>query len=89
MEALRPEAQIFGRRLRELRVQRGLSQAALAEAVGTSGGRLTSNYVSDLERGLKAPTLTMILKLSRALDVSASELLSDFSPERVRKLRLE
>jgi transcriptional regulator with XRE-family HTH domain len=74
---VRPEAQIFGKRLRDLRVQRGLSQAALAEAV------------SDLERGLKAPTLTMILKLSRALEVSASDLLADFSPERVRRLRLE
>ena len=86
---MRPEAEIFGNRLRELRIQRGLSQAALAEAVEGAGGRLTSNYVSDLERGLKAPTLTMILKLSRALDVSAAQLLVDFSLERVRRLRLE
>ena len=85
----RPEAEIFGKRLRDLREKRGLSQAALADEVERSGGRLTSNYVSDLERGLKAPTLTMILKLSRALDVGAAELLADFSPERVRKLRLE
>ena len=80
---------MFGKRLRELRMRRGLSQAALAEAVEVSGGRLTPNYVSDLERGLKAPTLTMILKLSRALDVAVAELLADFSPERVKKMRLE
>lgn len=86
---VRPEAEIFGRRLRELREKRGFSQAGLAEEVERSGGRLTSNYVSDLERGLKAPTLTMILKLSRALGTSVAELLVDFSPERVRKLRLE
>ena len=66
-----------------------MSQADLAGAVEDRGGRLTSNYVSDLERGLKAPTLTMILKLSRALEVSISDLLSDFSPEVVQKLRLE
>jgi transcriptional regulator with XRE-family HTH domain len=85
----RPEAVIFGKRLREARGRRGMSQADVAAAVEDRGGRLTSNYVSDLERGLKAPTLTMILKLSRALDVSINELLSDFTPDVVRKLRLE
>ena len=68
---------------------REMSQADLAAAVADRGGRLTSNYVSDLERGLKAPTLTMILKLSRVLDVSVADLLRDFTPEVVRKLRLE
>ena len=85
----RPEAVIFGKRLREARLRRGMSQAELAGVVEDSRGRLTSNYVSDLERGLKAPTLTMILKLSRALEVSVSDLLSDFTLEVVRKLRLE
>lgn len=85
----RPEAEIFGKRLREYRTAKGLSQAALAAAVEGTGGRLTSNYVSDLERGLKAPTLTMVLKLSRALDVSVAELLVDFTPAAVRKMRLE
>jgi transcriptional regulator with XRE-family HTH domain len=66
-----------------------MSQAALAAAVSDLGGRLTANYVSDMERGLKAPTLTMILKLSRVLRVSVAELLVDFTPEAVRKLRLE
>lgn len=85
----RPEAVIFGKRLREARDRRGMSQAEVAAAVEDRGGRLSSNYVSDLERGLKAPTLTMILKLSRALDVSINELLSDFTPDVVRKLQLE
>ena len=85
----RPEAAIFGKALREARLRRGMSQADVASVVEDKGGRLTSNYVSDLERGLKAPTLTMILKLGRALEVSVSELLSDFTPEVVRKLRLE
>jgi transcriptional regulator with XRE-family HTH domain len=85
----RPEAVIFGKRLREARDRRGMSQAEVAAVVEDRGGRLTSNYVSDLERGLKAPTLTMILKLSRALEVSVTELLSDFTPDVVRKLRLE
>jgi transcriptional regulator with XRE-family HTH domain len=85
----KPEAELFGARLREVRLSRGISQAALAQLVESAGGRLTPNYVSDLERGLKSPTLTMILKLCRALDVGVDEILSDFSRERVRKMRLE
>ena len=85
----RPEAKIFGERLREYRMLREMSQADLAAAVTDRGGRLTSNYVSDLERGLKAPTLTMILKLSRVLNVSVADLLRDFTPDVVRRLRLE
>jgi transcriptional regulator with XRE-family HTH domain len=85
----RPEAEVFGAKLRELRAARGLSQADLAVLVEDAGGGLTSNYVSDLERGLKAPTLTMILKLSRALNATVTEMLADFTPELVRKLKLE
>jgi transcriptional regulator with XRE-family HTH domain len=85
----RPEAEIFGKRLRMLRESRRFSQEDLANAVVDSGGRLTSKYVSDLERGLKAPTLTMLLKLSRALDAPVIEMLEDFTPAVVRRLRLE
>jgi transcriptional regulator with XRE-family HTH domain len=85
----RPEAEIFGKRLRTLRESRHFSQEDLANAVVDSGGRLTSKYVSDLERGLKAPTLTMLLKLSKALDTPVIELLEDFTPSVVRRLRLE
>jgi len=33
-------------------------------------------YISQLERGLKSPTLSMILKLSRALKATASKLVA-------------
>jgi transcriptional regulator with XRE-family HTH domain len=85
----RPEAEIFGKRLRTLREAKGLSQEDLANTVADHGGRLTGKYVSDLERGLKAPTLTMILKLSKALEAPVAELLEDFTPGVVRRLRLE
>lgn len=85
----RPEAEIFGKRLRTLREARDLSQEDLADAVTERGGRLTGKYVSDLERGLKAPTLTMLLKLSKALKTPVSELLTDFTPTVVSRLRLE
>jgi putative transcriptional regulator len=49
-------------RLRELRAERGLTQAALAEAVGVS--RKTINTV---ENGVFVPSTTLALKLARAL----------------------
>lgn len=85
----RPEAEIFGKRLRILRESRDLSQEDLANVVTEHGGRLTGKYVSDLERGLKAPTLTMLLKLSKALESPVAELLEDFTPTVVKRLRLE
>jgi len=62
----------FGRRLRALRIQRGLSQHKLAEHAG-----LDKNMPSELERGYINPTLETLLKLARALDVEVSDLIGD------------
>jgi transcriptional regulator with XRE-family HTH domain len=77
------EAQLFGRRLRELRQSRDLTQEALAEAADLSG-----NYISDLELGLKVPSLTIIVRLSQALDVAAADLLTAFTREAVKKMKV-
>jgi transcriptional regulator with XRE-family HTH domain len=60
----------LGRNLRSLRQAKGLSQEAFAEEAG-----LHRTYVSDLERGARNPSLTVIDKLARALDVPAGRLL--------------
>ena len=62
----------MGARLRARRKAKGLSQAALAEAVDVS-----PNYVSVLERGQKLPTLDTLMRLARALDTSVGELLGE------------
>lgn len=77
------EAQLFGRRLRELRQSRDLTQEALAEAADLSG-----NYISDLELGLKVPSLTIIVRLSQALDVASADLLTAFTREAVKKMKV-
>ena len=71
-ENRRPEAQLFGAALRRVREQRGLSQDRLCEVAG-----LSQRYLSALERGENSPTLTVILQLCDALDVSPSKLLDD------------
>ena len=55
-------AERLGNRLNELRSARGLTQAALAEAVGVS--RKTINTV---ENGVFVPSTLLALKIARAL----------------------
>ncbi len=62
----------FGRRLRQLREARGLTQAALARRAGLSG----QAHIALLELGgRRAPTITTVKKLARALRVPAGALL--------------
>jgi len=63
---------LFGKRLRELRLERGISQEKLAEMAD-----LHRNYVGVLERGGQNPSLEAICKLARALKVRPAELLSN------------
>jgi transcriptional regulator with XRE-family HTH domain len=64
------ELKQFGRRLRELRLQRGYSQEKLADLA-----RLHRNYIGMVERGERNITLLNIKKLARALGIEVSELL--------------
>jgi transcriptional regulator with XRE-family HTH domain len=61
----------FGQVLRELRARRGLTQEALALDAGTE-----RSHISALERGEKGPSFGTILRLARALGMSAGELVS-------------
>jgi transcriptional regulator with XRE-family HTH domain len=77
------EAEIFGKRLRQLRTNAGWTQEQLAEAAG-----ITTTYTSDLERGTKVPSLTILLRISRAFKMPVAELLRDFSIDAVRRMPL-
>jgi len=79
-----PEGEVFGVRLRELRTRRRMTQEELADAAGLAGP-----YVSDMERGLKVPSLTTLLRLSVALDCKVTELVSVFNKADVPALLLE
>jgi transcriptional regulator with XRE-family HTH domain len=61
---------LFGKRLRHLRLQRGLSQEKLAELAN-----LHRNYVGTIERGQQNLSLLNIVKLARALKVSPAKLI--------------
>jgi transcriptional regulator with XRE-family HTH domain len=65
-----PEA-LFGREITRLRKRVGISQEELGFRA-----EVHRTYISQLERGLKSPTLSRILKRSRALKASASKLVA-------------
>lgn len=59
----------FAARLHNLRMEKGLSQAALA-----SKSKLTTNYISQLERATKIPSLTTLVQLAHGLAVDLPSL---------------
>ena len=68
----RDVARAFGSALREARVERGISQDTLSEICDVD-----RTYPSLVERGLHCPTLTMLLRLSDALAVEPSRLVTE------------
>lgn len=63
----------FGTVMRRIRLDRGLSQESLAEMLGME----TNAYISRLENGKKQPSLEMVYKISRALQVPAWEIVKE------------
>jgi transcriptional regulator with XRE-family HTH domain len=61
---------VVARNLRVLRKQKGFTQEALADIAG-----INRNYVGQIEREEKSPTIDVIEKLSTSLGVAASALL--------------
>jgi transcriptional regulator with XRE-family HTH domain len=63
---------MFGGMVRLYRSRAGYSQEELAGRAG-----IHRTYIGGIERGERNPTLTMIHRLARALDVPPSHLLED------------
>ncbi|TCL36248.1 helix-turn-helix protein [Anaerospora hongkongensis] len=61
---------IFGQVLKKLRTEKGLSQEEFAANVG-----LHRTYISQLERGLKSPSLGVMAKISSELGITLVQLM--------------
>jgi transcriptional regulator with XRE-family HTH domain len=70
-----PEIRI-GERLRFYRQAKGKTQAVVAGLAG-----VTEDYLSQIERGLKTPTLALLHRFSKILGVRVSELLGESATE--------
>lgn len=62
----------FGKKVKEAREKMGLTQAGLSELVGIS-----PNFLGDIERGLKLPSIDTLLRLSNILKTSLDRLFVD------------
>lgn len=60
----------LGKRIRNKRIEKGLSQEALADLA-----ELHSTYIGQVERGEKNVTINTLQKICRALDCPMSELI--------------
>ncbi len=63
-----PLNESFANVLKKMRMQKGLSQEELAFKAN-----LHRTYISQLERGLKSPTLNTISTLADVLDISLTQ----------------
>ncbi len=61
---------LVGQNFRRIRLQKGLTQEQFADMSG-----FAQQYVSDLERGRRNPTVVTLYELAQALGVSHVELL--------------
>jgi transcriptional regulator with XRE-family HTH domain len=66
----------LGKVISSLRQSAGLSQEELAERAS-----IHRTYVSQIERGLKSPTIAILLKLSKALETTPSKIMRLFENE--------
>jgi len=61
---------VFGERLKKVRIERGLNAIEIAKEIG-----LSKSAISQIENGLIYPSATNIIKICQLLEVSADYLL--------------
>lgn len=73
--------ELFGKRMREIRLKRGLAQQEVAERAG-----IAQTHVSDIELGFKLPNLLTVVRLAIALECKVAALTSVFDKTNLSSL---
>lgn len=71
-QAKQPDLVALGRRIAEVRAERGMTQEAVTERSG-----LAANVISQIENGHRDVRFTTLWRLAAALDLPLSQLLRD------------
>ncbi|WP_282857476.1 helix-turn-helix domain-containing protein [Pseudoclavibacter helvolus] len=72
--------QIFGRRVRSIRKERGLSQKALADALSLTGRTFHQTTIAKIEAGTRPTSVGEIELLAVVLDVEAADFFDPAEP---------
>jgi transcriptional regulator with XRE-family HTH domain len=72
----------IGKKIREIRKANGQKLLNISEATG-----LSQPFISEIERGVKVPSIDTLEKICSALGITLSEFFSDQSPELPPHLR--
>jgi len=67
---------VFGWNVRRWREEKGLTQESLAERAS-----LDPTYISGIERGIRNPSVLSVIRIAKALGVTASKLLEKVDAE--------
>ncbi|MDP3093868.1 MAG: helix-turn-helix transcriptional regulator [bacterium] len=68
---MRSEIKKFGKRIREIRLKKKMSQGDVAEILGVH-----RTYISSMERGLRNPSLLTIKKFAQAFGIKTKDMLN-------------
>lgn len=69
--------EIVGRNVRRYRLAAKLSQAEVAQRIGSRSLGVSQGYVSELEAGRRNPTISTLQEIARALGIRPAELLEE------------
>ena len=72
--------EMLGKRIKQGRLKLDLTQYALAEEVGVS-----QNFLGDIERGIKAPSITTAIRLANVLGMSLDIMFAESLTNQVRE----
>lgn len=70
----------IGRRIRHYRKRRGYTQEQLGFSINTSGA-----YISNIERGVKKPSLDNLASIAEILDVTVNDIIHPMHDELVQR----
>lgn len=67
--------QTLGLRIQKIRVSKKITQEELADKINKS-----THFISDIERGIKCPSVPTLINIMEALKTSPNEIFFDFVP---------
>ena len=74
--------EMLGKRIKQGRLRLDLTQYALAEEVGVS-----QNFLGDIERGIKAPSITTAIRLANVLNISLDVMFAESLTNQVNETK--